>query len=126
MQITPLEPGARLVVEGYGVGMFKVAGGSVRGSMLIHRSRFEPWPVPAVADLAAGRPALLELAGAVDLLLVGTGRSLAPVDRTLRQELRAAGIGVEVMTTPAACRTYNVLVAEDRRVAAALVAMPPE
>jgi uncharacterized protein len=62
-------------------------------------------------------------AGTVELLLVGTGGRMAQIDRTLRQALRADGVVVEVMDTGAACRTYNVLMAEGRRVAAALIAV---
>jgi uncharacterized protein len=66
---------------------------------------------------AAGR------AGSVELLLIGTGARMAQIDRTLRQALRADGVVIEVMDTGAACRTYNVLMAEGRRVAAALIAV---
>ena len=124
MEISPIEPGARLVVEGYGAGTFKVAGGQVQGSMLIRYGRFEPWPVTAVTEVDRGLEALLALAGDVDLVLLGTGARLEAVARDVRVRLREVGVVLEVMTTPAACRTYNVLVAEDRRVAAALIAMP--
>ena len=125
MEIVPLRAGERLTVDGYGAGTFKVAGGEVTGSMLIRPERFDPWPVADAAALdGAGMAPLLALAEAVDILLVGTGAKLVPLAREVRQALRAAGLGVEVMNTPAACRTYNVLVAEGRRVAAAVVAMP--
>jgi uncharacterized protein len=61
--------------------------------------------------------------GGVQILLLGLGRSASAVPAALRTALRAAGIALEAMDTGAACRTYNVLVAEDRRVAAALI--PP-
>ncbi len=125
MEIQPLRAGEQLLVEGYGAGTFKVAGGEVTGSMLIRAARFDPWPVAEIGRLeeAAVAP-LTALGGEVDVLLIGTGARLEPLARDVRLELRAAGIGVEIMTTPAACRTYNLLVAEGRRVAAALVAMP--
>ena len=59
----------------------------------------------------------------VDILLFGSGRSLVPVDGGLRAALREAGIVIEPMDTGAACRTYSVLAAEERRVAAALIAV---
>jgi len=68
--------------------------------------------------LAEGR------SGAVELLLFGQGARMAPVPPALRQGLREAGIGLEPMDTGAACRTYNVLAAEGRRIAAALIAVP--
>jgi len=61
--------------------------------------------------------------GRVEILLLGLGRSTSAVPAALRTALRTAGIALEAMDTGAACRTYNVLVAEDRRVAAALI--PP-
>ena len=60
----------------------------------------------------------------VDILLVGTGAKFLPVPPALRQAVRAWGVAVEGMGTAAACRTYNVLLAEERRVAAALIALP--
>ncbi|MFW5680042.1 MAG: Mth938-like domain-containing protein [Pseudomonadota bacterium] len=125
MEITPVEPGQRLVVEGYGAGCFKVAGGEVVGSMLIQAGRFDPWTAASPAEIEAASGPLLDLAGSVDVLLIGTGARLEMLGRDLRRRLREAGLASEVMSTPAACRTYNVLVGDDRRVAAALVAMPP-
>ncbi len=126
MEINPLRAGERLTVDGYGAGTFKVAGGEVSGSMLIRAERFEPWPVADVTALDEPAKAPLKaLAGEIDVLVVGTGARLVPLAGEFRRELRAAGIGVEIMNTPAACRTYNILVAEGRRVAAAVVAMPP-
>ncbi len=61
--------------------------------------------------------------GGVELLLLGLGRRMVPVAAVLRAALKARGIAIEAMDTGAACRTYNVLLAEDRRVAAAL--LPP-
>ena len=58
--------------------------------------------------------------GKIDVLLVGTGREIAQVPVAFRDALEAAGIGVEVMNSPAACRTYNVLLGEGRRIAACL------
>jgi uncharacterized protein len=65
--------------------------------------------------------ALLAVAAQVDVLFVGTGAEIAHIPRDLRERLEAAGIGVEVMASPAACRTYNVLLSEGRRVGLALL-----
>ena len=59
----------------------------------------------------------------IELLLVGTGVDVVPLGEALRRRLREAGIRIDVMQTGAAARTYNVLVAENRRVAAALIAV---
>ncbi|MEO1091600.1 MAG: Mth938-like domain-containing protein [Pseudomonadota bacterium] len=127
MEITPMQPGERLVIQGYGRGSFKLAGGEVEGSMLIQATRFEPWPVATPSELATdlALAPLRDLAGTIDVLIVGVGPRLVAIDPALRRNLREAGMACEIMTTPAACSTYNVLVAEDRRVAAALIAMPP-
>jgi uncharacterized protein len=126
LEINPLRAGDRLTVEGYGPGTFKVAGGEVTGSMLIRAERFDPWPVDDVQAVdETGVAALAALAGEIDVLVLGTGATLVAPTPDLRRRLREAGIGVEIMNTPAACRTYNLLVAEGRRVAAAVVAMPP-
>ena len=65
------------------------------------------------------------MAATIDILLVGTGARFAMVPPALRQAVRAWGPVVGSMATPSACRTYNVLLAEGRRVAAALLALPP-
>ena len=67
---------------------------------------------------------LWDLGVAIDVVLLGTGARAVWPAAELRAGLRARGIVAEPMTTAAACRTYNVLLAEDRRVAAALIAVP--
>ena len=64
---------------------------------------------------------LVALAAEVDVIFVGTGTEIAHLPQPLRAALEAAGVGVEAMNTPAACRTYNVLLSEGRRVALALL-----
>ena len=104
-----------LPVDGYGPGFFRLGGTLRDGAVLVAEGVAQPWT--GVADEAP----LLALAGRVDLLLVGTGDSRAPLPNRLQPRLEAAGLGVEVMSSPAAARGYNVLLAEGRRVAAALV-----
>ncbi len=126
MDVTPLIPQGKQVIDGYGDGGFRVSGVRVTGSVIVFPDRLLAWNAAALAEVtaealdhvsAAGR------AGQVQLLLLGTGARMAQIDRGLRQELRAAGVVVEVMDTGAACRTYNVLLAEGRKVAAALIAV---
>jgi uncharacterized protein len=78
------------------------------------------WPVPALAALAPEHVALLAGLGA-EIVLLGTGQRLAFPPPALLAPLAAARIGVEVMDSNAACRTYNILMAEGRRVAAAII-----
>ena len=113
-------------IEGYGAGGFRFADMSHRGSILALPSGVHAWsPLTAQEITPASLSALLaEPAGAVELLLVGTGRELVPPSHELRAALRAAGIRVDSMGTGAAISTYNILLGERRRVAAALLATP--
>ena len=122
--LTPLLPAGRQVVESYGDGGFRISGRLYRGSLLIFPDRVQRWPAAALAELdrAAFAP-LLEAArgGEVELVLLGTGsRQRFPHPR-LTRPLMDARVGLEVMDTQAACRTYNILAAESRKVAAALL-----
>ena len=73
-------------------------------------------------DAAALQP-LIRVADEIDVVLIGQGAEIAPLAPELRRLIEEAGIGVEIMSTPSACRTYNVLLAEARRVAAVLIAL---
>ena len=125
MDLTPLIPAGRQIVESYGGGRFRVTGVTYEGSVLVFPARTVRWPVAAVEQLSeqALDPVLAEArAGGIDLLLLGCGARMAIIPANVRQHLRAAGVVVEGMDTGAACRTYNVLMADGRRVAAALIA----
>lgn len=126
MDITPLVPEGRQVIEGYGKGRFRIAGAVYSGSMLVFPGRVEPWAVADIQTLTEGTlSSIIEAGrgGEVELLLLGCGPRLVPVAPAIRSALKQAGIGVEPMDTGAACRTFNVLMAEGRRVAAALIAV---
>lgn len=126
MDVTPLIPQGKQVIDAYGDGGFRVSGIRVEGSVIVFPDRLHRWGVAALAELSSAlldQVRLAGQAGQVDLLLLGTGDRMAQIDRGLRQELRAAGVVIEVMDTGAACRTYNVLLAEGRKVAAALIAV---
>jgi uncharacterized protein len=110
----------RQVVERYAASGFRVSGAVYLGPVLVFPDRTEAWAEPAFT--AEGLAPVLAHGG-VELLLLGCGRRTAPVSVELRSALKAGGIKVEPMDTGAACRTYNMLAAEDRRVAAAL--LPP-
>lgn len=112
-------------VDAYGEGGFKFGGMSHRGSLLALPSGLYAWDVTTPADMNEASLARLfaEPAGAVEHLLVGTGLDLAPLSPALVQRLRALKIVAEPMATGAAARTYNILMGEGRRVAAALIAV---
>lgn len=124
MDLTPKLGQDRQIVQAYGEGGFRISGELHKGSVLLFPDRFEPWPVKTVGDITLeSLQAVLDSAADIDLLLVGCGPSMGLIKSTLRQPLRDAGVVVEPMDTGAACRTYNVLLLEERRVAAALIAV---
>jgi uncharacterized protein len=122
--ITPATPPDINLIQAYGNGGFRIAGVAHAGSVVVLPSRVAPWPVAEIASLPDDSLEIVVAAEPrVELLLVGCGARAAFLPPALRRRLRAAGIAVEPMDTGAACRTYNVLVAEGRRIAAALIAI---
>lgn len=117
MKLTEVQFGTLMPVDGYGPGMFRIAGQVRTGAILVLPDRVQPW-----GGLADAAP-LLALAGTVDVIFCGMGTEIAHLPRDLRAALESSGLGVEVMNTPAAARTYNVCLSEGRRVAAALLAV---
>ena len=102
-------------IDGYGPGFFRVGGDVFEGAVVVSVSQARGW---GGYDDAAPLEAL---AGDVDVLFIGTGAETAHIPDALRTELEVAGLGVEVMHSAAACRAFNVLLSEGRRVAAALL-----
>ena len=116
-------PGRHLL-DAYGNGGFRFAEMSRRGSILALPSGVRAWDVRTPAELCEeGFAPVFEEGDALELLLLGTGVDVAFVPQSLRARFREARIGLEVMQTGAAARTFNVLVAENRKVGAALIAV---
>ncbi|TIM27904.1 MAG: hypothetical protein E5Y63_22535 [Mesorhizobium sp.] len=114
----------RAPIEAYGNGGFRFADMSHRGSLLCLPSGIYGWePADPLALTAADFAKLLNEADQVEILLVGAGKDLRPLPAALRAALKAAGIAADPMSTGAAVRTYNVLLAENRAAAAALIAV---
>ena len=114
----------RAPIDAYGNGGFRFAEMSHRGSILCLPSGIHGWPPAAPAALAlADFERVFNETETIEILLVGTGETLKPLPAALRQAFRERGISADPMSTGAAVRTYNVLLAEDRAVAAALVAV---
>ena len=125
MPMTPIAPSNRQLVDSYGSGVFRVSGRLFQGSVLVFPDRTEAWPVTAFGDVTIDTlRAVIDAAPPIEVLLIGCGDRPLPLPGPLRQAMREAGIGIDAMATGAACRTYNMLSAEARRVAAALVALP--
>ena len=120
MELTPLVQPGRQIIERYGPSGFRVSGTVYPGAVLVFPDFTVTWAAAAMTE--AGLAPVVEHGG-VELLLLGLGRRMVPIAPALRASLKARGIAIEAMESGAACRTYNVLLAEDRRVAAAL--MPP-
>lgn len=114
----------RQLIEGYGNGGFRVSGAVHHGSVLVFADRTLAW---AVSDMAAlsheSLAAVRQAAPRIEVLLLGCGAKAMPVPAALRESLRADGVVIEAMDTGAACRTFNLLIAEERRAAAALIAV---
>jgi uncharacterized protein len=115
MRLTEISFTEARPIDGYGPGFFRVGGQVMRGAVLVSPWSSQGWG--GLPDTAA----LLALADRIDVLFVGTGAEIAHVPADFRSTLEKAGIGVEVMNSPAACRTYNVLLSEGRLIAVALL-----
>jgi uncharacterized protein len=111
---------ARLQFTGYGEGFVLVNAQRHESSLIVTPERAIAWPVASFGALASGHFETLA-ALEVEVVLLGTGARQRFPAAALSAPLRAARIGFEVMDVPAACRTYNILLAEARRVAAALI-----
>ena len=102
-------------IDSYGPGFFRIAGELTEGPVIVSPFGVEPWG--GYED----QNKLLEMAKDLDVLFVGTGSETAHIPLPLKSALEDAGWGVEPMATPAACRTYNILLSEGRLIAAALL-----
>jgi uncharacterized protein len=114
-------------IDAYGNGGFRFASMSHRGSLLCLPNGIWASPVASAREIdetvlaLALNPAIPE--AAVDHFLIGTGRDFLAMPAPLREAFRARRIVLESMATGAAVRTYNILLAERRRIGALLVAV---
>src|SRR6185437_4948278 len=112
-------------IEAYGKGGFAFADMSHRGSLLCLPNAIWAWPVTRPEEI--DRPSLqhvFEAAAGIDTLIIGTGTGIWLPPPALREALRAVKIVLDTMQTGPAIRTYNIMMGERRRVAAALIAVP--
>ena len=112
----------RQVIRSYGEGRFRISDAVHAGSVVVHPDRTIEWDVdaPEAITVDSLEPALV---GAPRILLVGCGAMSVMPPEGLREALRARGTVLEWMDTGSACRTFNILLSEDRPVAAALIAV---
>jgi uncharacterized protein len=121
MRFTQDSSSATNLVRAYGSGELRVNDDVYRTAIIVSASAVQAMPdIRDMEDLARLDPSRL-LAQGPEIVLLGTGpRQIFPA-ASFRAQFLSAGIGVEVMDTGAACRTFNVLVAEQRRVVALLM-----
>ncbi len=115
MKLSEIEFSDAQPIDSYGPGFFRIGGNVIHGPMLAHANGAQSWG--GFDDLAS----LLEFAGKIDVLLIGTGAEISHPPREFTRALEEAEIGVEPMQSTSACRTFNILLSEGRRVAAALL-----
>lgn len=120
--IMPMIPSDRQVIDGYGPGQFCISGQWRVGAVIVLPDRTLPWEATDVTSLSTDDfSAVLTAEPKVEILLLGTGATMRMIPKALRLALREQGVVVELMDSRAVCRTYNVLLAEGRRVAAAML-----
>ena len=112
-------------IEAYGKGGFHFADMSHRGSLLCLPDAIWAWPVVKAADIdTASLERVFAAAQDIDTLIIGTGTDVWLPPSGLREALRAVKVVLDPMQTGPAIRTYNIMMGERRRVAAALIAVP--
>jgi uncharacterized protein len=125
LDIAPLIPIGRQLIQSYRGGVFRIAQIEYTGPVIVFPDRTIAWNVSSFDALTPEDFESIVAAGAaVEVLLLGCGPSMRLPSASLKSALKTAGVVVEPMDTGAACRTFNVLMGEDRRVAAALLPVP--
>ena len=116
------DPAQVQVIRTYGPGHFLISDRDWREPVLVTPSATSPWPVARAEELSAANVAAVRAGAApAELLVVGCGSRSVFVPPPVRAALKGIGLSLEVVDTGSACRMYNVLLAEGRRVAAALI-----
>jgi uncharacterized protein len=122
MDVTPLIRSEQKIIQSYAAGRFRVSGQIYETPLLVTVTEVVAWPVSAIDQIFLDHTIdfLLQHAVSCDVLLIGLGAQSLSIDFDIRQKLKEKNLKAEFMDTPAACRTFNVLTAEGRQVAAAL------
>ena len=122
--ITPQVPPGRQLIQSYGGGGFRITGVAYTSSVIVLPEQTLMWQASSFDDLSVGALAPLMSENAdIEVLLIGCGPRMGMPKADIRDALKEFSIVPEWMDTGAACRTFNVLVAEERAVAAALIAV---
>ena len=120
MKIERDTPDGRNTFTGYGEGYVEVNRIRHTASVVVSEDRVSEWPATSIEALSASMLAIVAET-APEVVVLGTGSTFEFPDPAVLKPLRDARIGVEVMDTRAACRTYNILLGEGRKVTAALI-----
>lgn len=124
MDVTPLIPRGQKIIQKYAGGVFRVSGESYDHPVIVSPDQVFPWSVSS-RDVAAltihDFKDVIDLSPQTDVFLMGCGATMAFLPPDLKKELKNQSVVLDLMDTGAACRTYNVLMAEGRRVAALLL-----
>ena len=124
LDITPLVSEDRQIVQSYGSGHFRVSRIEYQGSIIVLPARTVLWEIATFDDISIGSLAsVFEEEPMLEILLIGCGKVMQLLPHELMVSSRQKGLSIDAMNTGAACRTYNILAAEGRRVAAGLVAL---
>jgi len=120
MDITPIIPQDMNVITSYGEGSFVINNEEYNGSIILSPNSVFKWEIESFENISTKELKYIEELNP-EILIIGCGDTHQPIPIEIRKHFDDLNIGVEIMTTGAACRTYNVLLAEGREVIAALV-----
>ena len=122
LDISPVDFEGRNIIQSYGNGKFQISDKEYDHSVLVFPDQIIPWsPIDTNNLIVDDFKKVLTVGPIVELLLLGCGKTTWFLPLPLRDELKEMGLVLEPMDTGAACRTFNVLLGEDRRIAAALM-----
>ena len=122
LDISPVDFEGRNIIQSYGNGKFQISDKKYAHSVLVFPDQIIPWsPIDTNNLIVDDFKKVLTVGPIVELLLLGCGKTTWFLPLPLRDELKEMGLVLEPMDTGAACRTFNVLLGEDRRIAAALM-----
>jgi len=122
--ITPLIPAGKKIIESYGAGAFKVTGEKFENNIIIFPDSIHKFQASNIENAKPEDIAEIEKkADEIEVLLVGCGKNTEFFSNEIEAKLKSKNISIDYMDTGAACRTYNVLLSEERKVAVVLIAV---
>ena len=122
LDLSPVDFEGRNIIQSYGNGKFQISDKEYDHSVLVFPDQIIPWsPIDINNLIVDDFKKVLTVGPIVELMLLGCGKTTWFLPLPLRDELKEMGLVLEPMDTGAACRTFNVLLGENRRIAAALM-----